>query len=59
MLDLDEIEKKKKSRYRWISITEEVNESIMSIKNSIIGALKKENLKLPHKVTKLEEYWHL
>ena len=51
--------KKKKSRYRWISITEEVNESIMSIKNSIIGALKKENLKLPHKVTKLEEYWHL
>ena len=32
------------------SVTEEVNESIMSIKNTIIDALKEENLKLQNKV---------
>ena len=37
------------------SVTEEVNESIMSIKNTIIDALKEENLKLQNKVKKLEE----
>ena len=42
---LDEIEKNIK-----ISDTEEVNESIMSIKNTIIGALKEENQKLQNKV---------
>ena len=47
---LDEIEKNIKK-----SVTEEVNESIMSIKNTIIDALKEENLKLQNKVKKLEE----
>ena len=47
---LDEIEKKHKN-----SATEEVNESIMSIKNTIIDAIKEENLKLQNKVKKLEE----
>ena len=38
------------------SVTEEeVNESIMSIKNTIIDALKEENLKLQNKVKKIEE----
>ena len=37
------------------SVTQEVNESIMSIKNSIIDALKEENLKLQNKVKELEE----
>ena len=37
------------------SVTEEVNESIMSIRNTIIDALKEENLKLQNKVKKLEE----
>ena len=37
------------------SVTEEVNQSIMSTKNMIIDALKEENLKLQNKVTKLEE----
>ena len=48
---LDEIEKKNIKK----SVTEEVNESIMSIKNTIIDALKEENLKLQNKVKKLEE----
>ena len=43
---LDEIEKKNIKK----SVTEEVNESIMSIKNTIIDALKEENLKLQNKV---------
>ena len=47
---LDEIEKNFKK-----SVTEEVNESIMSIKNTIIDALKEENLKLQNKVKKIEE----
>ena len=47
---LDEIEKNIKK-----SVTEEVNESIISIKNTIIDALKEENLKLQNKVKKLEE----
>ena len=47
---LDEIEKKIKK-----SVTEEVNERIMSIKTTIIVALKKENPKLQNKVKKLEE----
>ena len=38
-----------------ISVTEEVNESIMSTKNTIIDDLKEENLKLQNKVEKLEE----
>ena len=37
------------------SVTEEVNQSIMSTKNIIIDALKEENLKLQNKVKKLEE----
>ena len=37
------------------SVTQEVNERIMSIKNTIIDALKDENLKLQNKVKKLEE----
>ena len=37
------------------SVTEEVNQSIMSTKNMIIDALKEENLKLQNKVKKLEE----
>ena len=48
---LDEIEKKNIKK----SVTQEVNERIMSIKNTIIGALKDENLKLQNKVKKLEE----
>ena len=36
------------------SVTEEVNESIMSIKNTIIDVLKEENLKLQNKVKELE-----
>ena len=47
---LDEIEKNIKK-----SVTEEVNESIMSIKNKITDPLKEENLKLQKKVKKLEE----
>ena len=47
---MDEIEKSIKK-----SVTEEVNESIMSIKNTIIDALKEENLKFQNKVKKLEE----
>ena len=42
---LDEIEKNIKK-----SVIEEVNESIMSIKNTIIDALKEENLKLENMV---------
>ena len=36
----------------WVkfTVTEEVHESIMSIKNTIIDALKEENLKLQNKV---------
>ena len=37
------------------SVTEEVNENIMSIKNAIIDALKEENLKLQNQVKKLED----
>ena len=37
------------------SVTEEVNESIMSIKNTIIDGLKEENLKPQNKVKKLED----
>ena len=37
------------------SVTEKVNESIMSIKNPIIDVLKEENQKLQNKVKKLEE----
>ena len=47
---LDNIEKNIKK-----SVTEEVNESIMSIKNTIIDALKEENLKLQNEVKKLED----
>ena len=47
---MDKIEKNIKK-----SVTEEVNESIVSIKNTIIDALKEENLKLQNKVKKLEE----
>ena len=47
---LDEIEKNIKKL-----VAEEVNESIMSIKNTIIDALKEENQKLQNKVKKLEE----
>ena len=47
---LDEIEKNIKK-----SVTEEVNESIMSIKNKITDPLKEENLKLQKRVKKLEE----
>ena len=36
-------------------ITEEVNESIMSIKKTIIDGLKEKHLKLQSKVKKLEE----
>ena len=51
MLDWIKLEKQKKK------VTEEVNESIMSIKNTIINinAVKKENLKLQSKCKKLEE----
>ena len=37
------------------SVTEEVNESIMSIKNTIIDALKEESQKLQNKVKKLDK----
>ena len=37
------------------SVTEEVNESIMSIQNTIIDALKEKNLELQKKVQKLED----
>ena len=47
---LDNIEKNIKK-----SVTEEVNESIMSIKNTIIDALEEENLKLQNEVKKLED----
>ena len=47
---LDEIEKTIKK-----SVTKEVNESIMSIKNTIIDAIKEENLKLQNNVRKLED----
>ena len=36
------------------SVTEEVNERIMSIKSKIIDALNKENLKLKNRAIKLE-----
>ena len=47
---LDEIEKNIKK-----SVTQQVNKNIMSIKNTIIDALKEENLKLQNKVKKLED----
>ena len=50
---LDGIEKKNIKK----SVTEEVNKSIMSIKNTIIDALKEENLKLQNKVERLEEQY--
>ena len=37
------------------SVTEEVTESIMNIKNTTIDVLKAENLKLQNKVKKLED----
>ena len=49
---MDEIEKKKTLK-NWL-YTEEVNESIMNIKNTIIDALREENLKLQNKVKKIE-----
>ena len=49
---LDEIEKRKKK-----SVTQEVNESIMSIKITITDALKEENLKLQKKLKNLEDQW--
>ena len=49
---LDEIEQKKTLK-NWL-YTEEVNESIMDIKNTIIDALREENLKLQNKVKKIE-----
>ena len=45
--------KKKKTLKNWL-YTEEVNESIMNIKNTIIDALREENLKLQNKVKKIE-----
>ena len=48
MLDWMKLKETKKS------VTAEVNESIMSIKNTIIDALKEENLKLQNKVKKLD-----
>ena len=50
MIDWMKLKKKIKK-----SVTEEVNERIMSIKTTIIVALKKENPKLQNKVKKLEE----
>ena len=47
--------KLKKERKKKKSITDEVNDSIMSIKNTVIDTLKEENLKLQNKVKKLEE----
>ena len=49
---MDKIEKKIKNKK---AITEEVNELIISIKNTIIDALKEENLNLQNKVKKLED----
>ena len=49
MLDLMKLKKTKKS------VTEEVTESIMNIKNTTIDVLKAENLKLQKKVKKLED----
>ena len=49
---MDKIEKKKKNKK---AIIEEVNELIISIKNTIIDALKEENLNLQNKVKKLED----
>ena len=49
MLMLDWMKSKKTKK----SVTEEDNESIMSIKNTIIDALKKENLKLQNKFKKI------
>ena len=47
---MDEIEKNIQK-----SVTEQVSESIMGIKNTFIDALKGENLKLQNKVKKLED----
>ena len=47
---LDEIKKKWKK-----SVTEEVSESMMNIKSTLIDAVKGENLKLQNKVKKLED----
>ena len=49
MLDWKKLKKTLKK-----SITEKANESIVSIKNSIIDALKDKNLKLQNKIKKLE-----
>ena len=49
---LDWMKSRKKQK---ISVTEKVNESIMTIKNAIIDALKEENRKAQNKVKKLEE----
>ena len=49
MLDWMKLKKTKKS------VTEEVTESIMNIKNTTIDVLKAENLKLQNKVKKLED----
>ena len=50
MLDWIKLKKQQKK-----IVTEGVNESIMSIKNTIINAVKEENLKLQNKCKKLEE----
>ena len=44
---------KKKTLKNWL-YTKEVNESIMNIQNTIIDALREENLKLQNKVKKIE-----
>ena len=49
MLDWMKLKKPKKS------VTEELTESIMNIKNTTIDVLKAENLKLQNKVKKLED----
>ena len=49
---MDKIEKKIKNKK---AIIEEVNELIISIKNTIIDALKEENLNLQNIVKKLED----
>ena len=49
MLDWKKLKKTLKK-----SITEKANESIVSIKNSIIDALKDKNLKFQNKIKKLE-----
>ena len=49
---MDKIENQIKNKK---AVTEEVNEIIMSMKNTIIDALKEENLNLQNKVKKLED----